>query len=256
MLKIARKEKIIELLNISKNISINDLCKNLDVSLSTLHRDLNDLEREGRIKKVFGGVVLNSFEDTQVKNILRLNTNIELKKRIALKAMEFVKNEECIFLDNSSTCYYLAKEISEANYKNLVIVTNSILIPNLFVNNEHIQVVSTGGLFIKEMGSFAGPCAISAINEFNGHKLFFSVASVSLDGNLSDIYNIDLVTVKREMFKKSRERICLVDSSKFNKIGQSKIFDLNEVDIVISDSNCNKEKREELLKFGVNLIIV
>jgi len=255
MLKVNRKEKIIEILKNKNDIKVNNLCKILNVSIATVHRDLDELEREGRIKKVFGGVILNNEEDIEVRNMVRLRTNVDLKKRVAAKALEFIENGDCLFLDNSSPCYYFAKAISESKFNNLVIVTNSYLIPGLFIRNDNVQVVCTGGLLIKEMNSFAGPCAISAINEFNGNKFFFSVAAISLNGDLSDIYNIDLVTVKREMFKRSKEKICLIDSSKFNKVGQSKIFSINEIDKIITDSNCDKSIREEIITSGIKLII-
>lgn len=255
MLKVNRKEKILEILKNKKDIRINDLCRILNVSIATIHRDLDELEREGRVKKVFGGVILNNSDDIEIRNKVRLNTNVDLKKRISAKALELVENNDCLFIDNSTTCYYFAKALSESEFKNLVIVTNSYLIPGLFTKNENIQVVCTGGLLIKDMNSFAGPCAITAINEFNGNKFFFSVATISLDGDLSDIYDIDLVTVKREMFKRSKEKICLVDSSKFNKIGQSKIFNISQIDKIITDSNCDKDKREEIAMSGVKLIV-
>ena len=255
MLQIIRKEKIASMLQEKKECTIDKLCKYFNVSLATIHRDLNDLEREGRVKKVHGGVLLNIVDDIETRNTIRLQTNVELKKKIAAKALQFVENNDCLFIDNSTTCYYFVKALSESEFKNLVIVTNSYLIPGLFTKNENIQVVCTGGLLIKDMNSFAGPCAITAINEFNGNKFFFSVAAISLNGDLSDIYDIDLVTVKREMFKRSKEKICLVDSSKFNKVGQSKIFNISQIDKIITDSNCDKDKREEIAMSGVKLIV-
>lgn len=255
MLKISRKEKILEVLKEKNNLKISDLYDVLDVSVATIHRDLYELEREGRIKKVFGGVVLNTPEDIETKNIIRLNTNIEFKKRISLKALEYVENGDCLFIDHSSTSYYFAKLISESNFKDIVIVTNCFLIPGLFLRNDDVQVVSTGGLFIKDLNSFAGPCALSAINEFNGNKFFFSVAAISINGGLSDLYNIDLLAVKREMYKKSKEKICLIDSTKFNKVGQSKIFNISEVDKIISDSGLDYAKQEQFADAGIKLII-
>lgn len=255
MLKVNRKEKIIEVLQELKETRIDYLSKILDVSIATVHRDVDELSREGRIKKVFGGILLNSPEDTKTKNIIRLNTNVDSKKIIAQKALDFIQDDECIFLDNSSTCYYFACAIAERKYKNLVIVTNSYSIPEIFINNDSCKVVCTGGLFIKDMNCFAGPCSISAINEFNGNKFFFSVSAVSLNGELSDIYDIDLVSIKREMFKRSKMKICIIDSSKFNRDGQSKIFNLNEIDIIVTDNNLNIEKRNELNNAGIKIVL-
>ncbi|MGZ5491922.1 MAG: DeoR/GlpR family DNA-binding transcription regulator, partial [Nitrososphaeraceae archaeon] len=150
MLQQTRKEEIIKLLHETEENKVDDLCKKLSVSLSTIHRDLNELEREGRIKKIHGGVLLNVVEDIESRNAIRLRTNVNLKRRISSKAMEFLRNGECIFIDNSSTCYYFAKAISESKFQDLLIITNSYLIPGLFSKNPNIQVVSTGGYMLKE----------------------------------------------------------------------------------------------------------
>ena len=255
MLQSTRKEKIVSLLQENKEYTIDKLCKYFDVSLTTIHRDLNELEREGRVKKVHGGVLLNIAEKVESRNIIRLRTNVKLKKKIAVKALEFVENGDCLFLDNSTTCYYFAKALSESKFMDIVIVTNSFLIPGLFLENKNIQIVLTGGFLEKEYNCFVGQCAIAAINEFNGNKFFLSTAVISLKGELSDDYRPNLNEVKREMFRRSKEHICLVDSTKFNRIGQSKVFSISEIEKIITDSSCSKETREEFVKIDKELII-
>jgi len=255
MLQTTRKEKIISLLQENKEYEIDNLCKYFDVSLATVHRDLNELEREGRVEKVHGGVLLNVIDKVESRNIVRLRTNIKLKKKIAVKALEFVENKDCLFLDNSTTCYYFAEVLSNSKFQDIVIVTNSCLIPGLFLRNENIQIVSTGGFLEKEYNCFVGQCAIATINEFNGNKFFLSTGVISLKGELSDDYRSNLNEIKREMFKRSKEHICLVDSTKFNRMGQSKIFLISEMDKIITDNNCDRETREEFSKVGKELII-
>ncbi len=256
MLQTTRKEKIISLLQENKEYAIDKLYKYFDVSLATIHRDLNELEREGRVKKVHGGVLLNVVEDIETRNIIRLRTNVELKKKIAIKALEFVENGDCLFLDNSTTCYYFAKALSESKFMNIVIITNSYLVPRLFIKNENMQIVSTGGLLLRELNCFVGPCAIATINEFNGNKFFLSTAAISIKGELSDVYRPNADEIKRVMFKRSKKHICLVDSTKFNRIGQSKVFSISEMDKIITDNNCDRKTREEFSKVGKELIIV
>lgn len=256
MLQIIRKEKIVSMLQEKKEYSIDKLCKYFNVSLATIHRDLNDLEREGRVKKVHGGVLLNTIDDIETRNTIRLQTNVVLKKKIAAKALEHIENGDCLFLDNSTTCYYFAKALSESSFRNIVIVTNSYLIPGLFLKNENVMVVSTGGLLLKELNCFIGSSAISTINEFNGNKFLFSTAMISIKGELSDIYHPDSDDIKRKMFKRSKEHICLVDSSKFSHIGQSKVFSISEIDKIITDGGCSKEIREDFARIGKELVVV
>ncbi len=255
MLQQTRKEEIIKMLQDKKECLVDDLCKKFDVSLSTIHRDLNQLEREGRIKKIHGGVLLNVVEDIETRNAIRLKTNIELKRKKGLKALELVENGDCIFIDNSTTCYYFAKAISESKIQNLLIITNSYLIPALFTNNKNIQVVSTGGYLLKEYNCFVGPTAISTIDKFNGDKFFLSTAAISIEGQLSDTFRPESDEVKRAMFKMSRMHICLVDSTKFGKNGQNRVFSISEIDLIITDNYCQQGFREEFNKIGAKLIV-
>lgn len=255
MLQTQRKEEIIKLLEENKEFEIAKLCKYFNISLSSIHRDLNELKREGRIKKLHGIVLLNNVRDIETRNIIRLRTNIDFKKNIARKAMQFVEDGDCVFIDSSTTCYYFAKALSESNFRNIVLVTNSCIVPELFLKNEFIQVVSTGGLLEKELSCYVGPCAIDTINKFNGNKFFFSVAAISIKGELSDIYMPEVSMIKKEMLKRSENHICLVDSSKFNKTGQSIVFSLSEVSKLVTDNDIGIQTKKELINNRVDLII-
>jgi DeoR/GlpR family transcriptional regulator of sugar metabolism len=254
MLQENRKEEIIALLNENKKFLIEDLRKYLGISLGTIHRDLNELKREGRIKKVYGAVYLNQTNDV-LENEIRLKTNVELKEKIALKAMDYIENNDCIFLDNSSTCYYFAKELAKSKINGLVVITNSNIIPGLFLRSNNIQDVSTGGVMQRELNCFAGFYTLNTINNFNGSKFFFSIKGISVNGDLSDIHFPECNQVKREMFIKSKEHICLVDSTKFNKVSQSKVFLLSEIDKIITDNKCSQKIIDEFAMLGKKIII-
>lgn len=255
MFRETRKEKIIDLLNKEKEYKVVNFCKYFNLSLATIHRDLNELKREGRIKKVHGGVLLINSENIESRNTIRLKTNVVLKQKIAIKALEFIENEDCLFLDNSTTCFYLAKEISESIFKDIVIVTNSYSIPGLFKKNKNIQVVSTGGLLFSELDCFIGSHAISTINKFNCNKFFFSSAAISIDEVLSDMHNQGSDEVKKEMFNKTKHNICLVDSTKFNLQGQCRIFSLTDVKTIITDDYCSDNIRKNFARIKKKLII-
>ena len=254
MLQSTRKIKIVDHLKKEKECSVNELCGLFDVSFSTIHRDLNDLEREGTIKKIYGGVRLLTEDKVEPESSVRLKINMKQKKKIGEKALEYVSSGDCIFIDNSSTCYYFAKSMSASSIKNVVIITDSNMVPGLFLNNKNITVISTGGTLLKELDSFYGPVAIDAISRFNGNKFFFSVGAISLEGQLSDFPANDSI-IKKEQFKRCSSHICLVDSSKFNRVRPNKLFDLSQVDKIVTDNSCRVEDMEEFEKAGIKLVI-
>ena len=211
------------------------------------------LEREGRIDKVYGKV---SLKDEKVLYKSRININVDLKKNLAQKTISFIKNGDCIFLDNSTTVYYLAEAICQSSFKNILIISNSAFLSDLFLNVEGIDLVSTGGMLNKELNCFIGPQTIKAIDAFNGNKFFLSSSYISVKGGISDIYHIDLIDVKRKMLQNSKESFLIIDSTKFGKIGVSKYFELDDMDHIITDRKILESDAKELKQSKVDLIIV
>lgn len=254
MLQSTRKVKIVDYLKKENECSINELCGLFDVSFSTIHRDLNELEREGAIRKIYGGVKLLTEDRLEPQSSVRLKINMKQKKRIGQKALQYVKSGDCIFIDNSSTCYYFAESLSGSEIKGVVVITDSNMVPGLFLSKQDITVISTGGTLLRELDSFYGPVALDAISRFNGDKFFFSAGAISLEGQLSDFPANDSI-IKKEQFRRCRSRICLVDSSKFNRVRPNRLFDLSQVDTVITDSSLRQENRKEFERAGIRLVI-
>ena len=253
MSKFLRKEKILEYINEKKSCQVEELLNKFNISVSTIHRDLNTLEREGRIIKVYGRV---SIKEEKVLYKSRINVNVDLKKRIAKKALNFIKNGDCIFLDNSTTAYYLAEALCQSSFKNILVISNSAFMTDLFLTNKDIDFVLTGGMLNKEFNCFIGPQTIRTLESFNGNKFFLSTAYISVEGGISDIYHIDLIDVKIKMFQKSREAFLLADSTKFGKTGLSKWFELKDLDYIITDSKILESEVKAFKKNDVDITIV
>ncbi len=252
MSKHLRKEKILNYIEEKNVCSVEELLKVFKISMSTLHRDLNSLDREGRIDKFYGKVAV-----TEKKSLFksRINVNVDLKIKIAKKAIQFINNGDCIFLDNSTTAYYLAKEICNSFYKNLLVISNNGFISDLFLNNNNIDFLITGGSLNKKLNCYVGPQAIRSINDFNANIFFLSTSDVSVKGEISDIFFPDVIDVKRRMLKNSKTSYLLVDSTKFGKISTAKWLNLKEVDHIITDSKISQREKENFKNKGIKLII-
>jgi len=129
MKKYLRKEEMLEYIRSNRTCSAEEISKQLNISISTVHRDLDILQREGEIVKAYGAISVIQEKDMFRTRIIK---NENLKKRVAKKAIEFIKNGECIFIDNSTTSYHLAEQICLTNFKRLLIVSDSGSISNFF----------------------------------------------------------------------------------------------------------------------------
>jgi DeoR/GlpR family transcriptional regulator of sugar metabolism len=252
MTRYTRKEEIITHIKEKRVCAVEELQEKFAVSLSTIHRDLNLLEREGRINKYYGKVTLKEEKDFFHS---RIKVNVELKRKMAKKALEFVENSDCIFLDNSTTVYYLAESLCTSFFKDVLVVSNSALTMELFLKNKYIDFVSTGGKLDKDFYCFVGPQALKALDDFNGNKFFFSTLSISPEGGISDIYFPDEISIKNKMHEKAQKSFLLVDSTKFGKVSTIKWFELRDVGHIITDSGISEEHLQRFRDMEIDIIV-
>ncbi len=250
-----RKQKILDQLKGKEFLYVKDICDEFNVSLSTTHRVLNELAREGAIKKEYGKVYLVPSSDFEIIYAKRMKLNVEQKQKIAKKAMEYLNHDECYFLDDSTTVYYFAKELANSKISNLTIITNSPPISQLFLRHPGIRVIISGGSLHKDLNALVGPHAISTISSFNADKFFLSSQCLSLDRGLTDMFDPPSHEVKKAMMDRSKQSIVLIDSTKLELVSWFSAFSINEVDIIITDSGLSKEIQERYKNANINLVI-
>ena len=251
--KVRRKEDIYAFIERDKVCSIESLLNEFEVSVSTIHRDLNVLEREGRINKFHGKVTIRE-DDYSVES--RKAVNVELKQRIARKAFSSIGSGDCLFFDDSTTVYYLAQALCASNIRDVTVVSNGTLLLDLFLRTRNIDFFSTGGKLNDNFDNFIGPQALRTIEDFNGSKYFFSTSYLSVEGGVSDLFSPDEMAIKTKMFEKSRETFLLADSTKFGKTSVVKWFDVNDIDHIITDSALHPDQLRRFEDAGVNLVVV
>lgn len=234
MLKNEREREIINILkNESGFITVKELCEKLYASESSIRRDLTALENRGTIKRTYGGAELMTNFSNVISFDKRYHHNIEAKKVIAKKAAKLIKDGNIIFLDQSSTSFYLANEIINKN--SLTVITNNIEILCL-LSKSGIKVVSSGGFLSPENRScLIGSDAQTIFENTYADIAFFSAKSLSNDGIISDCTREE-VTVRNSMLKNSAKKIFLCDSEKFGTRSAYKQCSLSEIDYLISEN--------------------
>lgn len=141
MIPAVRQEKILELLSSNDIVSTDSLMKVLDVSVSTLRRDLVKLEEEKKITLLHGGGVRLMQKSVELNISTKLELNKDAKERIASKAASLVEDGDTIFLDPSSTTYLMIPFLVG---KNVTVVTNGISHINQLINLE-VPCILIGG---------------------------------------------------------------------------------------------------------------
>jgi DeoR/GlpR family transcriptional regulator of sugar metabolism len=249
-----RKEKILSRLRKTGRININQDAKLFDVSISTLHRDLEDLEKQGLVKKVVGGAVLVNGTQFATHFDKRLQSQSRGKKAIAKNAVAYIQDDTSIYLDHSTTATYLAREIKLRSFKSLLVLTNSLQIPIELGGVQGIQVISTGGAVESEFKAMHGRWVVDSIQRINLNQIFISVGAISaVNGLMTQIHFIN--DLFPELFRRSEHINVLVDSSKFFKLCTFQISPLKPSFTIFSDKGLPEEIRQEVEAKGLKLVI-
>jgi DeoR family transcriptional regulator, fructose operon transcriptional repressor len=255
MLQEDRKQLILDLITKNKDIKINKISEFLKISIPTVYRDLSSLEKENLIKKVYGGIKIVKDVNIELNFYKRLNNNKEKKLAIARESVKLINENETVAMDESSTSYYLADEIKKID-KKLTIITNSVLLPQLFLSSKNIIIISIGGIVYKDIAGFDGNIFINSSTNLIADKFFFSSGGFDENIGTMEIYDPENSIKAKEWFMDiSKEAICLVDSNKFNKSGTINLFDIKKIKKIITDECVSKKTANALKSNGVNLII-
>ncbi len=253
MLAIERRKKITQIINENKSILVTELSKLFEVTEETIRRDLEKLEKQGILVRTYGGATLVEEIAGEVPAEQRQVINSEGKDIIALEASKLIKDGETIFLDASTTAYFMAKYIK--SLKNITVITNSNKVVIELMDCENVKVVSTGGTFTKNNMSFVGRVAENTIkNNYFASKAFISCQGVTLKRGFTD-QNEHETEIKKAMIKCSDYVIVLCDHSKLGKLSCCKVAELSEADCFITDEKLDDEWNEAFMQQDIEVIV-
>ena len=205
-----RLSLIREILKKEETVSNARLLEKLDISESTLRRDLDYLQEKGEIRRVHGGATLNKLlEETNFK--FNETTNIKSKRIIGKKASKLIEDGSHVFLDAGTTIYSLIENLED---KNVIEVTNGLMHLEK-LNNFSIPTVVLGGNIKQSTFITYGEQTINEINNLN-----FDLAFIGANGICDNTYStadINEALIKKAAISKANRAYVLADSSKFGK---------------------------------------
>lgn len=243
MLPTERRRKIIKELEENDFLKLKSLQKNLDISMETLRRDVQQLVKEDLITKEYGGIRIKKETHGESMIEQRLSLNLVKKEEIAKKAIEEIENGDCIFLDSGSTTLQIAKNLNY--HENLTIITNSIPVMLQTLDQGH-TVISIGGKVRKSEHSITSFDFLFNFDRLNIDKAFICCSGFSLEKGITD-YNLEEIETRRKILLMSKIKYLTADNSKMNKVVTAKICDFNELDMLICDNGLKEHDKKKLL---------
>lgn len=248
-----RLEEIINILKVDGKVLVKDLSEKFGVTEGMIRKDLQKLEKKGKIKRTYGGAMLER-KITHDENVApRLIRNLDGKRRIAKMAVDEINNDDVVFLDTSSTNYVIAEMLNNT-MKNITVITNMNKIAMAFDDNPNINVICIGGTYNKKLGGTVGAVANEDIRNYRTDKAFIGVAGLNLRDNVISNCNIEEAKTKYEIIRCSKKSYAVMEYNKFFVDSSYKFGTLDDIDAIITDENIEDTILEVLVKKEIKAI--
>jgi DeoR/GlpR family transcriptional regulator of sugar metabolism len=230
----SRRSAIAEVLRASGAVSVAEVESRFGVSSMTARRDLAELARRGVAQRTHGGAVVPAISAHEDSFSKRLDTETEAKTALAAAAVALVSPRESVFLDSSSTSYFVARRILEVGI-GVTLLTNSLPVMQLVGTQApaNVDLVAIGGSLRALTLSFVGPYAVHTVQGYFADRAFLSVKALTATGILADADPLE-AEVKRAMVTQAGEPVLLIDRSKLSARGLSAIGPVSDLAGVIA----------------------
>lgn len=229
-----RQSKIEQIIMEQGSASVQKLSEMFNVSEVTIRKDLDELQKENRVVRTHGGAVVKYQSRPKVCFQNLAIFCVEEKQQIARKALEFIENGDSIILDGSTTVFELAQLINASELTDLLIITTSVRMAQVF-DREAIEVVIVGGTLDRKLNTVIGPIAEKNLASMNADKCFVGINGIDETYGFSTDGFSDAAT-KARICESSKQSFVLADYTKFNKRYIAKAMDIDRnVSYIITD---------------------
>lgn len=233
-------------------VQIKDLADSLDVSLMTIHRDLNDLKASGVIRQVRGSVSAEKSVLFESSYLYRCQKQLDEKLRLAKAAVAHLEPGNAVVWDDSTTTYHVCDFINQVTP--ITVITNALPVLNRLSSEPDVDVIAIGGAYHRGYNGFFGLGCEKTISSY--HVDIALLSSTTVQGLSLYTQDEQVVRAKQAMMNIAKKSILLVDSSKFHFTALNHVADLNQFDTVIVAGDLEKSTINELIKAGINLELV
>lgn len=247
MLKEERQAYILRQVNLHNKVLSSHLSEQMSVSEDTIRRDLQEMALEGKITKVHGGALSNSFHvGISSKDVY----SVEEKRVIALKATQLIQDGMFVLTTGGTTIIEMARVLPRD--LQATFITPSLPAAFEYTNHPNIEVVMIGDKLSKNAKIAVGGEAIRKIRQIKADICFLGINAIDINDGLTD-NDWDVVEIKKAMIETSKKVVALSISEKVNTTEQLTICAVDEIDILITELQPDAEKLQPYRNKGLRI---
>lgn len=248
-----RSQLILDELQRNGAITVEEISEHLGVSVATVRRDLETLERQGRLKRTHGGAIplepllYKAFRsDSSFQE--QVEKNAEEKRRIAIAAAELIQNGELIAFTPGTTTMQVTRSILPG--KTVTVLTNTVNIAMELSQRPDVKILVTGGYLRPGWFSLVGQPMIKSISDVIIDRLFIGVNGVDADWGLT-VWNSDEADSNAALIARAKQRILVADHSKLGVAATYCFGKMEDLILLITDTGASDEAIEPFRAKGI-----
>ncbi|PVE13675.1 DeoR/GlpR family DNA-binding transcription regulator [Streptomyces scopuliridis] len=249
--KIHRQKAIIDLLQEHGKVETALLSRDLGVTEMTIRRDIEQLEKEGVLYRVYGGAVPTSGRSFEPPFSIRLTQKTESKTAIATQAARLVPRGANVALDFGTKTYFVAKELRK--HPGALIAPTGLHAARELAKNPAIRILMPGGHLKPNELSIYGSDAEDFFRSHRWDVSLVSIAGIDTDQGLTD-YNRSDAKLKASLIHNSDCVVILAEERYLGAVSFAPVGSLEKVHIVVTDAHPDHKSLTDFHKRGINII--
>ena len=233
-------------------VAARDLALRFDVSLMTIHRDLDELAGQGVLRKVRGGAtpLPSSLFESNVR--YRMTESVVEKQALARQALTLLEPGQAVMLDDSTTTLALARLLPTLDAP-LTVITNFLASMRELSQATAIRLIVLGGEYLPSHDSFTGIASQAMLAALRADVLFLSTTAVADGATFQP--EPEVAMLKQAMMRSAARRILLIDHRKIGRVALHRLAPLRDFDLVVVDAGIDDESLRQLREAGAEVVV-
>jgi DeoR family transcriptional regulator of aga operon len=249
--RVERLDRILQMLERSKQVRVDFICQELLVSPATVRRDLEYLDQQGSLQRVHGGAVALHKRPPESPVFQRMNIESESKRRIGIAAAALVIPGDTLFLGSGTSVVQVAKNIK--HIADLTVITNSLLVTTELMDCMNINLVTLGGIVRRSEYSLIGNITEAALSGLFADKVFIGIHGIDINQGLTN-HNLLETMTDRKIIQMGKKLIIVADHTKCGVISTSQVAPISNIHTLVTDQETPLEFVEQLRDIGIIVI--
>lgn len=247
-----RQEKILTLLRQDGKVLVKELSGRFSVTEDCIHKDLASLEKQGLLKRAYGGAVAPRVNTHEGMVAQRSGVDVAAKRAIAQKALKLIEDGEVLFLDISTTNVEVAKLLVREG-RRVTVVTNMVQVMEALSTPCKAELIFIGGVLNRKNNGFVGSLAVDFLSRMHFDAGFFGTVGVNVYDNAVFTYMPEDGVTKQAAVRQSRRCYLLAENRKFSADGNFRYAALDDFQGVLTEELPSREVAQKLEKYQLEL---